>query len=717
MCINCNKRYCTCNNYSTNIEINSDVSGRDGKDAYQLAKELGKPNTETLEDWLDHLPAGKDGNPGPKGDPAILIVDTVEELKSIPQSEIDRLISGSYKCIQLNGYYFKDDTPSSIEYYFYDGPIEEDGGSIFSIGNIKVKHDFNQTIDLRYYGLIKSDSNQVNVFTRAINNNNFKGITIPYGYKVNLNNQTIPLPKMFKIQVEGNLSNGIITGDETFIDGVAEQPITDSIRFRGTFRNNGKVYTYRNVDELLKYAHWPGKIVQTDCFYFDNDKGGGRYEINHRDYWDSKFQYFKTYWYDTNIAGGAGLFLPVSSDRVLYGKLIPQGNTINLSLFGVKYDAMFLNPSDQRYYSDSNFTILATDNHAKLDAAIKQIRFWSSRVLPKTLVLSSTLVINNKLNLTHGDYSFKLIGDSYAEDSVITSNTNLDALIENYYSNSRPNDLTGSFYVINDITFKGHGRVNNGIVVKNGYEADGIDRVQFHDFVRDGIVFYGISSTFKVGTISCFRNGRFGMSITSTHPYRTTNNTDNVDGLLSFYRVSGDLNGQALIGIDCTSVGSSINLQSIKSERNNDSTIKILRSSPRQYISIDNAFTNGTGNFLTIENYSDELPTIEFKGIFHNDTSSSKYDIVDKKNNKNIRFPKNPTASFQHLIYTNAVRSYHNGYTVYRDGTKSNLDIYRNVGTTAQRPTLSIDDIGFEYTDTQLMRKLWWNGTSWINYT
>lgn len=101
--------------------------------------------------WIGNIDTGIDAE-GPKGDPAVLIVDTVAELKALPQSEIDRLVSGDYKCVQLNGYYAKDDTPDSIEYYYYTGDNADDGGSVFSFKGIKVSHDFGKDVDSVYFG-------------------------------------------------------------------------------------------------------------------------------------------------------------------------------------------------------------------------------------------------------------------------------------------------------------------------------------------------------------------------------------------------------------------------------------------------------------------------------------------------------------------------------------------------------------------------------------
>lgn len=513
------------------------------------------------------------------------------------------------------------------------------------------------------------------------------------------------------ISMQGSvILNGTLTGNGATIEAIQDyQAITT--QFSGVFGIAPRVYYYKTMQDALAVRHWAGKRVKTGGFWFENDGGGADYTALSFTECIADNSFFNDYWNSTNLAGGAGLF--VKMPNTLAFKFTGNNRELDLAFFGVKYDALFLNPADKKYYTTSAYTTLATDNIAQLRGAIGQLRFWSNNTLPKTLILSKTLIINSKLDLTHGAYNFILKGSGYSDFNVISSNNNLDALIENFFdSTTGVNSLTSTTYFISDIIFRGHGRIPNGLVVKNGYEADGLDRLQFHDFTNAGVVFYGGSSTFKVGTISCFRN-KNGILITSTHPYRVTNNTNNSDGLMSFYRVSGDFNTDGLITIDCDSQGASVNIQSLKSENNNNATILIKKSTVQQYISIKNAFTNGDGDFIKIENYVGELPTIEMEGIFHNDTDTDNWDVNDLKNSKQIKFFKNPTGAFPHVVYTNDTRAYENGYIMYRNGSKSNLEPTRSFGITADRPANVI--IGYKYYDTTISREVVWNGASWVD--
>src|SRR5574338_467060 len=48
------------------------------------------------------------------------------------------------------------------------------------------------------------------------------------------------------------------------------------------------------------------------------------------------------------------------------------------------------------------------------------------------------------------------------------------------------------------------------------------------------------------------------------------------------------------------------------------------------------------------------------------------------------------------------------------DNKGISITSYRHKGTTAQRPTLTAYDVGYEYFDTDLNSPYWWNGSSWV---
>src|SRR5690606_8476998 len=83
--------------------------------------------------------------------------DTVAELRAISAREIWAIQNGYYKGVKLNGYYAKGDTPAPIEYYLSDTTEEDDGGSVFEVGGIKLEHDFIGDVDVSYFGIIEQE--------------------------------------------------------------------------------------------------------------------------------------------------------------------------------------------------------------------------------------------------------------------------------------------------------------------------------------------------------------------------------------------------------------------------------------------------------------------------------------------------------------------------------------------------------------------------------
>lgn len=540
-----------------------------------------------------------------------------------------------------------------------------DGVIHFQLGSEYFKRVYKEAVNIKWFG-VKGDGTDEYALVNSVIQS-FKNIEFPDG-TYNLNFNTVLFPAGVQLIMKGGkIINADLIGNETLISCYKDYEafIVSFHRdgYNSTFKTSSQIYFYKTAEIAKTKTHWAGKQIKTGGFWYENDGGGGDYICYPETYLKNENSYFMSYWVYTNIAGGAGLYTKFNN---IWAKYTGRKTELDLAFFGVKYDAKYLNPSDDKYYSDAGFTTLATDNYEQVRGAIGQLRFWSEQSLPRVLSLSKVLVINKTLILRHGAHSFMLKGSGYADQNIITSNVTLDALVENYYDDATPNILTGTTYVFQDLSFRGYGRISNGLVVKNGYETDALIRLEFQDFTNAGLVFYGTSSTFKLETVSCFRN-KYGVLLTSTHPYRLTDNTINLEGLISLYKISGDDNTDALVAIDATSDGASINIQSIKSERNNNATVLIKKSSENQAISIKNAFTNGYGDFLKIENYVGNLPTIEMEGIFQNDSDFNNWDINDLKNSKQIRFAKNPNGAFPHIIYTNA-GAYEKGFLLYENG-------------------------------------------------
>lgn len=104
---------------------------------YSKFKETGEYARENIADW----------------GLVFLEVDTVEDLRALTERDQFLIQCGRYKGVRLNGYYAKSDTPASIEYFLYSGADVDDGGSVFSLPTIKLKHEFNKVINPAFYGI------------------------------------------------------------------------------------------------------------------------------------------------------------------------------------------------------------------------------------------------------------------------------------------------------------------------------------------------------------------------------------------------------------------------------------------------------------------------------------------------------------------------------------------------------------------------------------
>lgn len=84
-----------------------------------------------------------------------LIKETMEAMRNLFPDEIDALKKEGYAGVKLLGYYEKGDTPAPIMYYLNridDPTLIDDGGSLIVVGDIKLKHQFVNEINLLYFG-------------------------------------------------------------------------------------------------------------------------------------------------------------------------------------------------------------------------------------------------------------------------------------------------------------------------------------------------------------------------------------------------------------------------------------------------------------------------------------------------------------------------------------------------------------------------------------
>ena len=113
-----------------------------------------------------------------------LIKNTMADMRDLSVCEIASLqgTNPTYAGVELLGYYEKGDTPAPIIYFLaQDDTGVDDGGSIVAAGNIKLKANFQNGVDCKYFGAQRSDvlaeSEVISIFDNwqnYVNNTNGK---------------------------------------------------------------------------------------------------------------------------------------------------------------------------------------------------------------------------------------------------------------------------------------------------------------------------------------------------------------------------------------------------------------------------------------------------------------------------------------------------------------------------------------------------------------
>ncbi|MGE8377245.1 MAG: hypothetical protein ACN6PN_02815, partial [Sphingobacterium sp.] len=89
-----------------------------------------------------------------------LVKETMAVMRGLCPCEITDLQNGTYVGVKLLGYYEKGDTPAPLIYYPVSSspdPGSDDGGSIITVGQIKLKAAFPSGVDCKYFGAQRSD--------------------------------------------------------------------------------------------------------------------------------------------------------------------------------------------------------------------------------------------------------------------------------------------------------------------------------------------------------------------------------------------------------------------------------------------------------------------------------------------------------------------------------------------------------------------------------
>lgn len=153
--------------------------------------------------------------------------DTMQDMRDISSTEVLLLKMGYYRGVRLNGYYKKDDTPNSIDYFISNTANADDGGSVIDIEDIKLEHNFGSVVDVRYFGLkVGDDENYYidNILTAlSYNIGQPKIVQLPSG--VIWSDKRIRIPSNTILQGEGK--------NNTFIKWKPRPETTDETRYDG----------------------------------------------------------------------------------------------------------------------------------------------------------------------------------------------------------------------------------------------------------------------------------------------------------------------------------------------------------------------------------------------------------------------------------------------------------------------------------------------------
>lgn len=145
-----------------------------------------------------------------------LIKNTVEDLRVLSSTEISDLQLGIYEGLMLLGYYDRGDTPAPIIYYLSDTSEEEDGGSVFQVGGLKLEHKFVGGVDVLYYGA-KTDSDSTDAINKSLSKNN--EVVISSNFKINPVKVVTGSSFGGGIQLNDNNILRFINGSYLYIDG------------------------------------------------------------------------------------------------------------------------------------------------------------------------------------------------------------------------------------------------------------------------------------------------------------------------------------------------------------------------------------------------------------------------------------------------------------------------------------------------------------------
>lgn len=249
--------------------------------------------------------------------------NTVQQTRSLSTKEILLLKMGVYKGIGLSGYYQEGDTPGRIEYFLSNTSEEDDGGSVFQVGGIKLEHKFVGEIDLSYFGIkvgldVLDNHERVNkAITYSTRNGNITIIS-PTGHYDFFNTVTIPVSNT-SIFGEDVSTTWWYNGNGTFIecrnplDAGLQSIKIRNIRLRDRQGNGEIALSHFKVrqstfDDVEIWGNNSGNGWKTAGLYID----GGQLDGS----WNNRFRNLKC----ANMEGMAHLIRTTQNNAIFFDK-------------------------------------------------------------------------------------------------------------------------------------------------------------------------------------------------------------------------------------------------------------------------------------------------------------------------------------------------------------------------------------------------------------
>lgn len=110
-----------------------------------------------------------------------LVKNTMADMRALSASEITALQNGTYDGVELLGYYEKGDTAAPIIYYLAPvspDPGADDGGRVIAVQSNKLIHEFVDQIDVRYFGVSTTITDNTVQLQKLVNVAIIKGLNV-----------------------------------------------------------------------------------------------------------------------------------------------------------------------------------------------------------------------------------------------------------------------------------------------------------------------------------------------------------------------------------------------------------------------------------------------------------------------------------------------------------------------------------------------------------